>query len=294
MKLFGQKKIAHTEKYFTGGKYYDCAIGFRPGICTQLAAFAIKADHRITWWHHGEINVDPNSYLEAAMACDRVAVVSNSCRDMLAEVFPKLKNRLTVIDNMLDADAVKEKSDAFTPYMDHSVYHIVSVGRLAPEKHFENAIFAAKALKERGISFQWHLVGDGTLREHLQNKAAELGVTECFIFEGNQVNPYPYVKQADLFVHPSYVESFGIVVTEALFLGIPCVVTKSSGVMDFLQDGENALLTEQDPNDLAEKVLLVLADADLRERLRNNARCPEQFFPHVVMKEIEAVLGNRI
>ena len=85
-------------------------------------------------------------------------------------------------------------------------------------------------------------------------------------------------------------ESFGIVVTEALALGIPCVVTKSAGVTGFLQDGENALLTEQNPDDLAEKVLLVLTDEPLREKLRGNARCPARFLPEAVMESIEALL----
>lgn len=294
MKLFGQKQIGRAEKMFTGGKSYDCVIGFRPGICTQLAAFAVKADRRITWWHHGEIIGNRDEYLEAAMACDRVVAVSDGCRDMLAEAFPRLTDRLRVVANMLDEDAVKVKAEVFDPYDDRSVCHLVSVGRLAPEKHFENIVIAAKALKEQGIAFRWHIVGDGILREALQAKAAELNVADCLIFEGNQLNPYPYMKHADLFVHPSYVESFGIVVTEALALGVPCVVTRSLGVLSFLRDGENALLTRQDPNDLAEKVLQVLRNKDLHDHLRRNARCPEQYLPHAVMKKIERLLEDGI
>lgn len=290
MKLFGQKKIALAEKLMTGGKRYDCVIGFRPGICTQLAAFGIWADRRITWWHHGEIIGNRDDYQEAAAACDGVVAVSAGCRDMLAEAFPGLAEKIAVIPNMLDLDRVQNQGISNDPYADHSAVHIVSVGRLAPEKHFENILYAAYGLKKRDVSFRWHLVGDGVLREELQAKTEDLGVADCVIFEGNQVNPYPYMKHADLFVHPSYVESFGIVVTEALALGIPCVVTKSTGVMGFLQDGENALLTDQNPDDLAEKVLQVLADVNLRVRLRKNACCPEQFRPERVMAKIEAML----
>jgi glycosyltransferase involved in cell wall biosynthesis len=290
MKLFGQKQIAMAQHMLTGKTQYDCVVGFRPGLCTQIAAYAVNAKQRIAWWHHGEINIDPPSYLEAAGRCDQIAVVSESCRHMLASAFPTLEDQLVTIHNMMDVSAVKQKADAFDPYSEKDILHLVSVGRLAPEKHFENAIFAARKLMDRGIPFQWHLVGDGVLRDELWQKAVELDVTDCFIFEGNQVNPYPYMKHADLFVHPSYVESFGIVVTEALALGIPCVVTKSTGVMDFLNAGENALLTEQNPNDLAAKVLQVLTDAGLRDRLRNNASCPEQFLPEVVMKKIEDLL----
>ena len=290
MKLFGQKNVRLTRKLMTGGKVYDCVIGFRPGLCTQLAAFSVQAEHRITWWHHGEINVERKLYQEAALACDTVVAVSDSCRDMLANAFPALENKLIVVPNMLDVDAVRDQGTQWDPYADDPVMHIASVGRLAPEKHFDNAIYAARKLKEIGIAFKWHLVGGGVLNAELKTKAAEMDVTDCFIFEGNQVNPYPYVKNADLFVHPSYVESFGIVVTEALALGVPCVVTKSTGVMDFLSDGENALLTDQDSDDLTEKVLQVLEDQKLREHLRRNARCPEQFLPENVMEKIDSLL----
>ena len=133
-------------------------------------------------------------------------------------------------------------------------------------------------------------MGDGPLREELEQAARAANVTDCFAFEGNQVNPYPYIKQADLFVHPSYVESFGIVITEALALGVPCVVTKSLGVMDFLADGKNALLAEQDPNDLAGKVLQVLTDKALRAHLKDNAHCPERFLPAAIIQKIEKLL----
>ena len=290
MKVFGQKWAVLANRLLTGGKRYDCVVGFRPGLCTQLAVFCVKADRRITWWHHGSINVDRSAYPEAAARCDRVAVVSHACRRMLAAEFPALAEKLTVIPNMLDPEAAARKGSAFDPYTEKDRLHIVSVGRLAPEKHFENAIHAARRLKDRGIGFRWHLVGDGGLRHALRKKAEEMDVTDCFLFEGNQVNPYPYMKQADLFVHPSYVESFGIVVTEALSLGVPCVVTRSSGVMDFLTDGENALLTEPDPGDLAEKVLLALEDRALYRKLRANARCPEGFFPERIMKTIDNTL----
>lgn len=290
MKTFGQKWACLAEKMLTDGKHYDCVIGFRTGFCTQLAAFAVQGDRRITWWHHGEINADSADYLQAASRCDRVAVVSDSCGQMLAAAFPALADKLVTVHNMLDVQAVRQKADLFAPYPDKDVPHLVSVGRLAPEKHFYNAIYAARQLKDRGFRFRWHLVGDGVLREELQRKAAELDVADCFIFEGNQVNPYPYLKNADLFVHPSYVESFGIVVTEALALGLPCVVTESSGVMDFLVDGENAVITAQSPEDLARKVALVLTDDTLRGRLTQNARCPAQFLPEAVMKKFDELV----
>lgn len=290
MRRFGNDKIALAGKMLTDGKTYDCVVGFRRGFCTQIAAHAVKADHRITWWHHGCVNVEPAAYLREVENYQQIVAVSEGCRRVLAEAMPALEDRLVTIHNMLDTNRVEDQANAFDPYPDKSILHIVSVGGLVSEKHFDNAIHAARQLKDRGFRFQWHLVGDGVIRDELRQKAAQLDVTGCFLFEGNQVNPYPYMKHADLFVHPSYVESFGIVVTEALALGIPCVITRSSGVMDFLIDGENAVLTAQSPEDLAQKVQMVLTDDVLRSRLRQNARCPEQFLPDAVMKKIDELL----
>lgn len=289
-RLWGHKQLALAKKMLTGGKQYDVAIGFRRGLCTQIAAHAVNAKCCITWWHHGSVNVDVNAYLAEVENCCRIVAVSEGCCRMLLAAMPSLENRLVTIANILDTGNIISRADLFNPYFANNVVNIVSVGGLVPEKHFDNAIYAARKLKDRGIVFRWHLVGDGVLREELQQLAQDQDVTDCFLFEGNQVNPYPFMKHADLFVHPSYVESFGIVVTEALALGVPCVVTKSTGVMDFLTDGENAVLTEQSAESLAEKVLELLKDDALRNRLRENARCPEAFLPDAVMKKIDALL----
>lgn len=289
-KLFGQEQFTHAGKTLLGSRRYDCAVGFRQGICTLLAAYAANADRSITWWHHGKIGAAQQAFPHQAKDCDSVAVVSDSCRVMLAREFPELADKLVTIPNMLDVRQILERAGEYDPYSDKSVRHIVSVGRLSAEKHFENTLYAARALKERGIRFCWHLVGDGPLREELEQLARELDVTDCFIFEGNQPNPYPYFRHADLFVHPSYVESFGIVVLEAMALGIPCVVTRSLGPAEFIEDGINGLLTEQSPEALTEAVICILEDCRLYETIRSNTRCPVQYLPEHVMEQIMHLL----
>lgn len=290
MKLFGQDKISLAKHMLTGDKHYDCVIGYRRGICTQIASFAVDADCRLSWWHHGTVNVEAESYLYEVSNCQKIAVVSDSIRQMLANEIPQISSKLVTLPNMLDTEKVEAQASAFNPYKKENVFHIVSVGGFAPEKHFQNAIQAAKKLKAAGLSFQWHLVGDGVLHSQLVQCAQNAGITDCFIFEGNQPNPYPYLKNADLFVHPSYVESQGIVVLEAMALGIPCVVTRSLGPCEFIEDGVNGILTEQSPESLADQVLRILQNKELYESIRANTHCPEQFMPETVIKKIEAFL----
>lgn len=191
---------------------------------------------------------------------------------------------------MLDAEAIRLKA-AYSPYTD-DMLHIVSVGRLAPEKHFENIIPTARALKDAGIDFTWHVIGEGAERAKLEMLIAEHALKDHVILEGSKTNPYPYIRYADLFVHPSYVESQGLTVLEAMALGVPCVVTKSRGPCEFIEDGINGLLTERSPESLTEKVLTILNEKKPYQRIKENTRCPEQFSPEQIMKQIETVIDG--
>lgn len=102
----------------------------------------------------------------------------------------------------------------------------------------------------------------------------------------------PYMKYADLFVHPSYVESQGLTVLEAMALGIPCVVTKSLGPCEFIEDGVNGLLTEQSPESLTEKVLTILNDKELYRQIKENTKCPERFSPDRIIKQIKTMIDG--
>ena len=290
-KFFGACALKRVATILLGKHHYDCVIGFRPGICSDLAAYSVQTDRKITWWHHGEFNVDCAAYGDMCSRMNAVAVVSQSCKAMLQEKLPELESKLVCIPNMLDAVAIGQKAGN-SPYTG-DMLHIVSVGRLAPEKHFENIIPVAKTLRDMGTDFVWHIVGDGPERSQLETLIAENNLKDHVILDGSKTNPYPYMKYADLFVHPSYVESQGLTVLEAMALGVPSVVTKSLGPCEFIEDGVNGILTEQNPDSLAEKILEMLTNRDLYEHIRANTHCPEQFSPENVMQQVEKLLeGN--
>ena len=289
-KFFGACALKRVATILLGKHHYDCVIGFRPGICSDLAAYSVQTDRKITWWHHGEFNVDCAAYGDMCSKMNAVAVVSQSCKAMLQEKLPELESRLVYIPNMLDAVAIGQKAGN-SPYTG-DMLHIVSVGRLAPEKHFENIIPVAKTLRDMGTDFVWHIVGDGPERSKLEALIVENDLKDHVILEGSKTNPYPYMKYADLFVHPSYVESQGLTVLEAMALDVPCVVTKSLGPCEFIEDGVNGLLTEQSPESLAEEVLAILNDKTLYQSIKENTVCPEQFTPDRVMKQIEKLIDG--
>lgn len=97
--------------------------------------------------------------------------------------------------------------------------HVITVARLSKEKGIERALDAVRACVDAGIPIQYHIVGDGAGRQALQKRAAQLGLAGRVTFYGMQQNPYRFMKQADLFLLPSYHEAAPLVFTEAKCLG---------------------------------------------------------------------------
>lgn len=296
--FLGISSLKWLEKIIVGREKYDCVIAFRPGIATNLAAYAVHAKKRITWWHHGEINLNENQQNEYEIVCgemDRIIVVSDSCAKLLADCFPMHKGKITVIPNMIDTEQLRIKANSYVPFDNRiGVYNLVTVGRLSSEKHIENVIIAAKALAEQKEVFRWFVIGDGEQKLKLEQMIRENGIKNVVFLVGRKENPYPYMKQADLFVHPSYVESQGLVVLEAMTLGVPCVVTKSLGPCEFIKNGVTGLLTEQSPESLTEQVIKILQDKMLYEKIKENVCCPDCFKPETVMELIYWVIEEEV
>lgn len=296
MQLAGMSNVRmyqKAKKLLFNGAHYDVVVAFRPGICTDIAAFAADGKKKITWWHHGEYTLSDAEEKNYRLSCekmDTIVAVSRSCERMLAEKLPECQSKLTVVPNMVSIQEIAQKALQFKlPTDGKKVF--VSVGRLAREKHFENVIDTAKQLKAHGITdFRWYILGEGAERFCLETRIAEADVADLVFLAGSCANPFPYVARADLFVHPSYVESQGLAVLEAMALGIPCVVTKSPGLCEFVKNEVNALLTEQSAGSLASAVERILTDAALYQRIRENTKCPAQFQPAYVMEKLESML----
>ena len=85
---------------------------------------------------------------------------------------------------------------------------------------------------------------------------------------GVQSNPYPILRQADLFVQSSRIESFGLTITEAQALGVPVLSTKTDGGTELIRDEETGLLCDISAEAIESGVRRLLRDKALYERIR--------------------------
>ena len=144
---------------------------------------------------------------------------------------------------------------------------IGQTGRMEENKGFGDSV-AAFALIHAREDVELVLVGDGRDRSRVEALAKELGVAASVRFTGWQEDPLSYLREFDVFIHPSRDEPFGLAVLEASAIGLPVVAYGDGGVPEIITDGETGLLTPVgDVEALASALEMVLADGELRSRM---------------------------
>lgn len=237
---------------------YDYAIAYRVGMSADYITYIANAKKKSIWWHHGEFTYSRamvSRWTKEFRIVDQIICVSSFTKKLIEPIFPFISSKIRVIPNMICVEELQRQSVSYNPYIsDKGKVVLVSVGRLSPEKHMIDCVTIAKMLKMDGLVFTWYIVGDGSEKTLIEERIRKLQVDDCVVTTGKQSNPYPYIRYADLFVHPSYVESQGMVVLEAMALGKLCVVVSSGGTDEFVEDNKNAIRAGQSIESLYEKV----------------------------------------
>lgn len=294
-KIFGQKWIGLAKHILTEGNVYDCVIGYRSGICTQLAAYGVNARRRIAWWHHGCMNFSGKAAEILEMAyrqMNSIVAVSSSSALLVAEAFPDIKSKIKVIPNMIVTNELYDKSKQFDPEeFQKSEFKIVSVGRMSPEKNMIMCPYIADLLKKKGISFRWVLIGDGVEEQKVEMAISQLELKEDMIMVGKKSNPCPYIAMADLMIHPSLVESQGITLLESMVLRTPVVANSSMGPQEFIKSGINGYLVKNDVEEIAQIIEALYFNRKLCSIVADNAANDvRQFETEEIMKKINKIL----
>ena len=149
--------------------------------------------------------------------------------------------------------------------------NLLHIGRFNNQKNHKGLLEAFAQVAAAYPDCCLNLIGDGELLEETEQHANALGLREKINFLGNQTNVYPFLHKADLFLLPSRFEGMPMTIIEAMGTGLPIVASKVGGVPDMLEDGKSGMLVSCEPESVAQAVLQLLNQQDLRETLGNNA-----------------------
>ncbi len=171
------------------------------------------------------------------------------CKDMkndIVNTFNVKENKIKYIYNPLDIEFIKEKKKDENPY-DSNKINLLAVGRLTYQKGFDILINAFNLVINNIPRVQLTILGEGELKQELQNQARKLGILDKISFIGFKDNPYPYYYYADTYILSSRTEGFPNALLEALACGCKVVSTDcKSGPREILGDNEYGILVPVD------------------------------------------------
>ncbi|MGB9940999.1 glycosyltransferase family 4 protein [Methanosarcina sp.] len=142
---------------------------------------------------------------------------------------------------------------------------IITVARMIKKKGVQNIVRLAPSLLKKHENLLFVMIGDGPLRERLEKKVEESGLSRDFYFTGEipREKVLGYLEQADIFALPSVNEAFGVSILEAISKKVPVVAMNNSGVSDIIRNGVNGYLADNlmEFSDLLQDLI---EDPDLR------------------------------
>lgn len=249
---------------------YDLAIAFLEGASTYYVANRVRARVKMAFVH---VNYEKAGYSRAYDApyygeMSYICCVSEGVRRALAGVYPEYAGKMRLFPNIIDPRLIRAGAQQPGGFTDgFAGARLLTVARLHPQKGLPMAIDAMTMLLEKGHAVRWYIIGDGLEMRKLRKLAKQKGLADCFILMGARDNPYPYMRQCDIYVQPSAFEGMSLTLMEALMLGKACVTTQFDGMPDLLTDGQDALIVPYDASKLASALDRLLDNEALRQKI---------------------------
>ena len=254
---------------------YDLAVAYLEGGSTYYVADHVKAKKKAAFIH---IDYESSGYTKGMdRNCfdkmDRIFTVSDEVKKHFLNVYPKYQDKVKVFHNIINQDEIRRKAEEEKGFEDHfDGVRLLTVGRLTYQKAYDIAIDAMKLIKDRGYKVRWYILGEGSERPALEKKVKELGLEKEFLMPGAASDPFPYYKQADIYVHATRFEGKSIAIQEAQTLGCAIIASDCNGNREQIVQGKDGLLCQLDPESIAEAVISLVEDRDKRIRLENAAK----------------------
>lgn len=294
---------------FVGGYFISRTIKKKYDILIILRdRFLMVSNSRIAdktvFWSHGDKDIvyaEPGKLpfirrlnrfrlMVGYQECDAVWVLNDMIREKIGKAFAL--NNISVLPNPVDIPSIEAMSETS---IDSRVFqkgkvNFCIVSRLSEEKGILRLLSATAKLRTF-YDFRLVIIGDGPLRESLEHFVEEKGLEDTVVFVGNQTNPYPYIRHADVLVSSSYYESFGMTMLEALALKTPLLATDTTGGRFLTDSGKYGLLVENSEQGILKGMRDYLENKDLLTQYTDSAyQWAKSFDRSVFIKKLQDYL----
>lgn len=237
--LFSRKRI--FKKYVDNEKY-TAQIAFLEGAITRIFSIESKWNTKKIAWVHNDMAKLFGKGLKAKIKKKMDERVYQKYKDIIFVSKDNLKSfesfyknvnkpKKYVIKNYMNEKRIlslsKENSDYKKIYNKNEI-NIIQVSRLVEQKAIDRLIKVHAKLIKNNIKTHIYIIGEGPLKEKLQKQISDLNIEDTFTLLGAKNNPYPYIKDADIFGLFSYFEGYGMVIEEAKILKKHIIITDTA------------------------------------------------------------------
>lgn len=259
--------------------YYDIAISYSLNVslkslycgCPEFVLEKVKSRKKIAWMHA--------DYKRANIACtynnslyksfDEVVNVTE-CMKKKFDTFKLISDDKSMfIYNRFNSVQILQKAKSHDVSYVQGIMNIITVGRLEKEKGTDQLMNIAKRMYDKGFEFCWYFVGTGVLDEWCKAFIDANKMNTCVKLLGQKDNPYPYIKNANLFISGSLSETFGLSILEALVLETPSIAYRFDAINEVL-DETNGLVVDSF-EELEQAIEKLIKNGLIYEQLRRKA-----------------------
>lgn len=255
---------------------YDTQIAFLEGM-SSIYLSKTECRNKIAWVHvdlekHRTMTIDKER--EIYKNYNKIICVSNQAKNSFDKIYPEYSNKSTVIYNPIDKEEIINKSsEEVEKFRDKNTVTFVAIGRLNEQKGFDILLKAHKLLKDENLENNIVILGEGTERKNLEKYILENDLEKSVKLLGFKENPYPYLKQSDVYVSSSRYEGYPLVLCEAICLNKPIIATSCTGTKEVLENGKYGLMCEVDNVfQLKENMKKFILDKELRREYKEKAK----------------------
>ena len=253
---------------------YDLIVDYNGQHMLYYMVNKLKAKRKVTFFHSDYKNwryyenIDRKYFLKV----DRIFTISVTCVASLKEIFPGAAEKVELMENIISPQLIEKKSREPICWKRTRRFVLLSLGHVCIGKGSDMAMQVAVSLRDKGIDYEWLFLGDMADDMDYKGFVIENNLQHRILFLGNVNNPYPYLREADVFVHLSRFEGRSIALDEAKLMCKPVVVTNYSTVSDQFLNGSNGSICEMESEDAVRKIVSLLQDEPLREKYISQLR----------------------
>lgn len=256
---------------------YDLAIAYHQEQRKKTVAsgFArvvdkcVDARKKVAWLHFDSNTVDLDSQYNNLFynKMDKVVCVSKSLMENFANAYSGLSNKVDYCYNFVPYNSIREKSrENQTQLYPGDRFVCFSACRLAEVKALVRGVNALSGILKSHKEVVWYIAGEGPERSNIEKAIKANGLEEQVVLIGNQPNPYPYMRNADLVLNVSYHEAAPMVFLESKTLGTPVFATRTSSAEELLRNNIDSFVCDNSEEGIRERFAWLMEN---RECVKN-------------------------